>query len=159
MPNPPYAVQVAPALDDSPPTTRTTGATPLEVSAVLEAACDDAFEENDIPDDAAALEPGAVRDLTLRQNPVLIMSHLACADLPKRHMNRRQRNKFIAMTEGIGDVPLSGIASASVRVVPDPDFACTDVIGRVFDDRDRDGAQTSGERGLSGLSALPRLRL
>ncbi|MBW2290274.1 MAG: OmpA family protein, partial [Deltaproteobacteria bacterium] len=46
---------------------------------------------------------------------------------------------------------LSGEASATVRVVPDPDFACTDVIGKVFDDRNRDGSQEQGERGLAGV--------
>jgi len=46
---------------------------------------------------------------------------------------------------------LSGEASATVRVVPDPDFACTDVLGKVFDDRNRNGAQEKGERGLAGV--------
>ena len=30
---------------------------------------------------------------------------------------------------------LSGEAFATVRVLPDPTFACTDVIGKVFDDQ------------------------
>ncbi|HXV36840.1 MAG TPA: OmpA family protein, partial [Myxococcota bacterium] len=45
---------------------------------------------------------------------------------------------------------LSGEAHASVRVVPDPDFACTDVIGKVFDDRNRNGSQENGESGIAG---------
>ncbi|MHC4990370.1 MAG: OmpA family protein, partial [Planctomycetota bacterium] len=50
-----------------------------------------------------------------------------------------------------GSVPLSGEAIATVRVVPDPDFACTDVMGKVFADADRDGFQDAGERGLEGV--------
>ncbi len=47
--------------------------------------------------------------------------------------------------------PLSGEASATVRVVPDPTFDCTDVMGKVFDDANRDGLQDAGERGLQGI--------
>jgi uncharacterized repeat protein (TIGR01451 family) len=46
---------------------------------------------------------------------------------------------------------LSGEASATVRLVPDPTFDCTDVTGKVFDDRNRDGVQDNGEFGLSGV--------
>ena len=43
---------------------------------------------------------------------------------------------------------VSGQAGATVRVAPDLTFDCTDVIGKVFDDRDRDGRQDPGELGL-----------
>ncbi len=46
---------------------------------------------------------------------------------------------------------LSGEASARVRVVPDPTFACTDVLGKVFADGDRDGVQDPEESGLPGV--------
>ena len=46
---------------------------------------------------------------------------------------------------------LSGEATATVRVVPDPTFDCTDVIGKVFDDANRNGAQDPGEPGLGGV--------
>jgi large repetitive protein len=46
---------------------------------------------------------------------------------------------------------LSGEASATVRVVPDPTFDCTDVIGKVFDDANLNGVQDAGERGLAGV--------
>jgi uncharacterized repeat protein (TIGR01451 family)/fimbrial isopeptide formation D2 family protein len=46
---------------------------------------------------------------------------------------------------------VSGIASATVRVVPDPTFDCTDVIGKVFDDRNLNGYQDEGEGGLQGV--------
>jgi hypothetical protein len=38
-----------------------------------------------------------------------------------------------------------------VRVIPDADLDCTDVIGKVFDDRNRDGLQGDGERGIPGV--------
>ncbi len=50
-----------------------------------------------------------------------------------------------------GSIQLSGIATATVRVVPDPDFACTDVFGKVFTDVDRDGIQDEGDLGLQGI--------
>ena len=46
---------------------------------------------------------------------------------------------------------LSGEAQATVRVVPDPTFDCTDVLGKVFDDANRDGVQNPGERGLGNV--------
>jgi uncharacterized repeat protein (TIGR01451 family) len=47
--------------------------------------------------------------------------------------------------------PLSGEASATVRIVPDADFDCTDVYGKVFDDANRNGVQDDGERGIPGV--------
>ena len=44
--------------------------------------------------------------------------------------------------------------SATVRVVPDPDFDCTDVIGKVFDDRNLNGRQDDGEKGLAGVRVV-----
>ncbi|HEU4428132.1 MAG TPA: OmpA family protein, partial [Myxococcota bacterium] len=49
---------------------------------------------------------------------------------------------------------LSPEATARVRVVPDPTFDCTDVLGKVFDDADRDGVQGRGERGLPGVRVV-----
>ncbi|WP_299023707.1 alanine racemase [uncultured Sulfitobacter sp.] len=51
-------------------------------------------------------EWSALRDLALAQNPTLIMSHLACADIPDHPMNAAQRAQFEDMTNGI-DVPRS----------------------------------------------------
>ena len=50
-----------------------------------------------------------------------------------------------------GGLALSGEATATVRLVPDPDFDCTDVIGKVFDDDNRNGVQEAGEAGLQGV--------
>ena len=47
------------------------------------------------------------------------------------YVNRAQ---VIMKQSAAASVALSGEATATVRVVPDPDFACTDVMGKVFDD-------------------------
>jgi len=44
----------------------------------------------------------------------------------------------------------SGLASATVRVVPDPTFDCSDVIGKVFDDKNLNAYQDEGEAGIAG---------
>ncbi|WP_455207592.1 isopeptide-forming domain-containing fimbrial protein [Kaarinaea lacus] len=41
-------------------------------------------------------------------------------------------------------------AAATVRVVPDPTFDCSDVIGKVFDDRNKNGYQDENEPGIAG---------
>ena len=46
---------------------------------------------------------------------------------------------------------LSNEASATVRVMPDRTFDCTDVTGKVFDDANRSGYQDAGEQGLPGV--------
>ncbi|MDE2449951.1 MAG: DUF11 domain-containing protein, partial [Gammaproteobacteria bacterium] len=50
--------------------------------------------------------------------------------------------------------PISGQATATVRVTPDTTFDCTDVFGKVFDDINRDGRQDPGERGLAGVHVV-----
>jgi uncharacterized repeat protein (TIGR01451 family) len=46
---------------------------------------------------------------------------------------------------------ISGEATATVRVSPDPTFDCTDVLGKVFNDANRNGVQDDGEGGLAGV--------
>jgi uncharacterized repeat protein (TIGR01451 family)/fimbrial isopeptide formation D2 family protein len=46
--------------------------------------------------------------------------------------------------------PISGLASATVRVVPDPTFDCSDIIGRVFEDVNANGYPDDGEPGIAG---------
>lgn len=48
----------------------------------------------------------------------------------------------------------SGEATATVRVVPDPTFDCSDVIGKVFDDANLNGMQDDGEKGLGGVRVV-----
>ncbi len=54
-------------------------------------------------------------------------------------------------TQTVAGRTVSNIAEATVRLVPDPDFDCTDVIGKVFDDRNGNGYQDEGEPGLPGV--------
>jgi uncharacterized repeat protein (TIGR01451 family) len=58
------------------------------------------------------------------------------------------------VVEGATGKPLSGEASARVRVVPDQTFDCTDVFGKVFDDVNRNGRQDPGEKGLPGVRVV-----
>jgi large repetitive protein len=60
-------------------------------------------------------------------------------------VNRAQSVQMLSGTA------LSGEASATVRVIPDPTFDCTDVIGKVYDDANRNGSQDAGEPGLPGV--------
>lgn len=61
------------------------------------------------------------------------------------YVNRAQ--VFSTITGGAA----SGEAQATVRVVPDPTFDCTDVIGKVYDDANLNGVQDKGEAGLPGV--------
>jgi len=45
---------------------------------------------------------------------------------------------------------LSAQATATVRLVPDPTFDCTDVTGKVFSDNNRNGLQDDDEPGIQG---------
>lgn len=49
---------------------------------------------------------------------------------------------------------VSNEGAATVRVIPDATFDCTDVTGKVFDDVNRNGIQDTGERGLSGVRVV-----
>lgn len=59
-------------------------------------------------------------------------------------------NRVQVVTSGLS-TNSSAEATATVRVVPDPTFDCTDVIGKVFDDANANGYQDSGEQGLAGV--------
>jgi len=62
-------------------------------------------------------------------------------------------NRAVVFNNAVG-VNISGEATATVQVVPDPDFDCTDVIGKVFDDRNLNGYPDSGETGLPGVRVV-----
>jgi len=55
------------------------------------------------------------------------------------------------MLNNLTNAPASGVASATVRVIPDPSFDCTDIIGKVFDDKNMNAYQDEGESGLPGV--------
>jgi len=59
-------------------------------------------------------------------------------------------NRAYAMM-GVTGSAISGEATATVRLVPDPTSDCTDVTGKVFNDANGNGLQDSGEEGLPGV--------
>ena len=67
---------------------------------------------------------GTLRDIALAQNPVLIMSHLACADEPEHGMSAFQLRTFREMTDGI-DVPRSLSATGGILMGEDYHFDVT----------------------------------
>jgi uncharacterized repeat protein (TIGR01451 family) len=62
-------------------------------------------------------------------------------------------NRAMVLNTATGGT-ISGEATATVRVIPDPTFDCTDVIGKVFDDRNLNGHQDSDEKGLAGVRVV-----
>ncbi len=62
-------------------------------------------------------------------------------------------NRAQAVSALTGTV-MSEEASATVRLVPDPTFDCTDVTGKVFDDANRNGYQDGGEEGIAGVRVV-----
>jgi uncharacterized repeat protein (TIGR01451 family) len=62
---------------------------------------------------------------------------------PGKYVNTAQ------LTDGTGAV--AGTASASVELVPDHVFDCGEIIGKVFDDKNRNSYQDEGEPGLPGV--------
>ena len=58
---------------------------------------------------------------------------------------------------GANGLAITGEATATVRVMPDPDLDCTDVTGKVWNDVNRNRKQEDGEEGLAGVRlATPR---
>src|SRR3989441_9517895 len=58
------------------------------------------------------------------------------------------------VVDGLTGKPLSGEATARVRVIPDQTFDCTDAFGKVFNDVNRNGVQDNGEEGLPGVRVV-----
>lgn len=65
-----------------------------------------------------------------------------------KYINRAQ--VFNTITGGAA----SPVATATVRVIPDPTLDCSDVIGKVFDDVNLNGYQDEGEMGLPGVRVI-----
>ena len=49
------------------------------------------------------------------------------------------------------NVVASNVATATVRITPDPTFDCSDIIGKVFDDKNRNGYPDDNEPGLANV--------
>lgn len=63
-------------------------------------------------------------------------------------------NEYVNQTWALNlsaNARVSNVATASVRVVADPTFDCSDLIGKVFDDKNRNGYQDEGEPGIPGV--------
>jgi uncharacterized repeat protein (TIGR01451 family) len=102
----------------------------------------------------------------VRVEPTVDGRELTWTDIGTGPANRRTIALLLAVGAGVSEgefvnraqaysdttgAPVSGEATATVRVVPDPTFSCTDVIGKVFDDANRNGVQDPGEPGLPGV--------
>jgi len=59
-------------------------------------------------------------------------------------------NQAWALNSAVGS-RISNIGTAMVRVVPDPTFDCSDIIGKVFDDKNANGYQDQGELGIPNV--------
>lgn len=49
---------------------------------------------------------------------------------------------------------ISNVGEATVRIIPDPLFDCSDIIGQVFDDRNANGYQDDGEPGIPNVRVV-----
>jgi len=67
---------------------------------------------------------------------------------------RTSVNRAQAAPSAVLGGAVSSEANATVRVVPDTTFDCTDVIGKVFDDVNGNGHQDPGEQGIPGVRIL-----
>jgi uncharacterized repeat protein (TIGR01451 family) len=98
--------------------------------------------------------------------PTMTGRELVWNDLPMDRGEQHTIMMLLAVGAGVGEgeftnraqafygptaAILSGEAAATVRVVPDPTFDCTDVTGKVFNDVNRNGFQDPGEQGLPGI--------
>ncbi|TXI79019.1 MAG: DUF11 domain-containing protein [Dechloromonas sp.] len=55
---------------------------------------------------------------------------------------------------GLLNSVVSNVASATVRVIPDPTFDCAELIGKVFDDKNANGYQDDGEPGIPNVRVV-----
>ena len=62
-------------------------------------------------------------------------------------------NTAYAVNQAAGMI-VSNLATASVRVEADADFDCSDILGKVFDDRNGNGTQDEEEPGLRGVRVV-----
>lgn len=62
-------------------------------------------------------------------------------------------NQAWALNSVVGE-RISNVANALVRVVPDPLFDCSDIIGTVFDDKNANGWQDQGELGIPNVRVV-----
>jgi hypothetical protein len=62
----------------------------------------------------------------------------------------------VAARNALVNAQVSNTATATVRVVPDPTFDCSDIIGKVFDDKNANGYQDEDEPGIANVRIARR---
>ncbi len=65
-----------------------------------------------------------------------------------------QPGEYVNSAQAINNLAgaaVSSVATATVRVIPDAVFDCSDLIGKVFDDRNANGYQDDGEPGIANV--------
>jgi len=112
---------------------------------------------------------GSARIDDVPSEPVVNGLQLTWSDLILNTNESRQIKLLLVPGAGVGegeytnlaqvinnrtDEAASGQASATVRIVPDPTFDCSDVIGKVFDDSNLNGYQDDGEPGLPSAKVI-----
>jgi uncharacterized repeat protein (TIGR01451 family)/fimbrial isopeptide formation D2 family protein len=112
---------------------------------------------------------GSARLDGVATEPTVAASQIVWSGLNFGSSDHRTITLFLAVGAGVGEgqfvnhaqvlqgvtgQPMSGEATATVRVVPDQTFDCTDVFGKVFDDVNRNGRQDPGEKGLPGVRVV-----
>ncbi|MDH3480377.1 MAG: hypothetical protein OEM50_01580, partial [Gammaproteobacteria bacterium] len=112
---------------------------------------------------------GSARFDGVNTEPVLVGRELVWSGLSLASDGRHEIRLLLAVGAGVSEgkfvnraqavsaltgTAMSEEASATVRLVPDPTFDCTDVSGKVFDDFNRNGYQDSDEVGLPGVRVV-----
>jgi uncharacterized repeat protein (TIGR01451 family)/fimbrial isopeptide formation D2 family protein len=107
--------------------------------------------------DGRPLEPGRngrqvrwenINLLTSEQHTIKFLLIVGSGVSEAEYVNSAQ--VINSLTGGIA----SGVATATVRVVPDPTFDCTDIIGKVYDDVNLNGYPDVNEKGLAGVRVV-----
>src|SRR5882672_7154118 len=113
--------------------------------------------------------PGSARVDDKPAEPTATGRELVWNDLPMDRGEQHTILMLLAVGAGVGEgeftnraqafygptaAVMSGEAVATVRLVPDPTFDCTDVTGKVFNDANRNGQQDDGEEGFPGVRVV-----
>ena len=103
------------------------------------------------------------RTTTLTEEPLRAGLQLTWPDLVIQNNQTTKIKLLLVVGSGVGEgeyinrahafntrtfTNASGEANATVRVVPDPTFDCSDVIGKIFDDKNLNGYQDENEPGI-----------
>ena len=112
---------------------------------------------------------GSARFDGVKTEPAVVGRELVWSGLSLASDGRHEIKLLLAVGAGVSEgeflnraqavsaltgTAMSEEASATVRLVPDPTFDCTDVTGKVFDDFNRNGYQDSDEVGLPGVRVV-----